>query len=113
MWKECGEKKTKLRRYQGTGGNGIFIIVHFLMQDMAMEFSGGAAVPLMKCPHGGWSSNLEFVDGAVDRSPALRERHRGIFNVHQLMLGDGIPSLTSIRGTARPSLNHPACETPG
>ena len=40
---------------------------------------------------GSQGRNLELIQGAGDNSPTLRERHRGIFNVHRLMLADGTP----------------------
>ena len=51
----------------------------------------GTAVPLMPMPSAGESNNLEFVYGAGDISPTLREGHHGIFNVHQPLLADGTP----------------------
>ena len=61
--------------------------------------------------NGSLGSNL-FVHGARDSSPSIRERHHGIFNVNQLPLTDGTPSLTSIRGTVHTLMNHPDCEIP-
>ena len=47
---------------------------------------------------GSQGMNLEFHQGAVDGSPPLHEGHRGIFNIHQLMLEDRTVRLSSIRG---------------
>ena len=56
--------------------------------------------------------NLQFARSAGDRSPTLCEEHCVIFQVHQLMLADGTPSLTSIWGTAHTMKHDPACKTP-
>jgi len=42
-------------------------------------------------PSSSWGRNLEFVNGAGNSSPTLREGHHAIFNVHQLMPADGTP----------------------
>jgi len=57
--------------------------------------------------------NLEFVQGTGDSSPTLRKGHCGIFNIHQLMLADSTPRLTSIRGMAHTLMLLPALETLG
>ena len=59
-----------------------------------------------------YGRNLEFAQRAGDSSPTLGEGHLGIFNVHRLILADGTPGLTSMRGTAHTFMNHSACETP-
>ena len=73
----------------------------------------GISVPLMQCPllvvEGIWN----FCHGVDESSTAIHEGHYGIINVHQQMLAEGKPILTSIQGTAQPLLNHPACEPPG
>uniref|UniRef100_UPI00358E24CD histone deacetylase 4-like isoform X1 n=2 Tax=Myxine glutinosa TaxID=7769 RepID=UPI00358E24CD len=61
---------------------------------------------------GGQAESLECGHGASDSSPILRKGHHCTFIVHQLMLADGTPSLTSIRGTSHTLMNHPAYETP-
>ena len=74
----------------------------------------GAASPLMQSvPSAGLGQVFGFVQGAGDSSPTLREGHHVIFNVNQIMLADGTPGFTFIRGTARALMNLPACETPG
>jgi len=45
-------------------------------------------VPLVQCPYT-FGGNLEFCLVVGDGSPSLRERNRGIFNMHQLILADG------------------------
>ena len=57
--------------------------------------------------------NLQFVQDAGDSSPSLREGHRGIFSVDELIAGGWDSRFTSIRGTAHTTMNHPTCETPG
>ena len=42
-------------------------------------------------PSSSQSRNLEFFHGANDSSPSLREGHRGLFYIHQLMPADGTP----------------------
>ena len=64
-------------------------------------------------PSSSLGRNLEFVHGAGDGSPNIHEGHHGIFDVHQLMLANGTPSLTPIQGMAHKLMNRPACETPG
>lgn len=48
-------------------------------------------MPLMQYPIVSYGGNFEFVQGAGNRSPPLREGHDGIFNIHQLIPADGTP----------------------
>ena len=49
---------------------------------------------------------MELGQGSGNSSPTLCEGHRGIFNMHQLMLADRTPSFTSIQGTAHRLMKH-------
>ena len=51
----------------------------------------GTAVALMQRPLLVRAGILQFVHGAGDSLPALREGHHGVFNAHQLLPADGTP----------------------
>ena len=56
-------------------------------------------------PSSSYHRNLEFGHDVGNTSPILHEGHHGIFSIHQLMLANGPPSLTSIRGITHTLIN--------
>ena len=56
--------------------------------------------------------NVEFSQRTSGRSPTLREICQWIFNVHQLMLWEGMPIWMFMWRTAHTLIPFPICETP-
>ena len=72
------------------------------------QFSQWCCTATDAVPPIGETSNFAFGQGAGNSAPNLHKGHRGIFNVHQGMLTDETPSLTSIRGMSHTLINHTA-----
>ena len=58
------------------------------------------------------AESVIFVEGADNKSPLLCDKHREIFDIHQLMQAGRKPSLTSNRWMGYFVMRHPACEAP-
>ena len=77
-------------------------------QPQGMDHIGGEGWGCCHCfPTGSQGKGLEFVQGTGNNSSTLHERHRWMFNVHQLTITDGTTSfITSIRCTVHCALCH-------
>ena len=73
--------------------------IHFVCNPQLLVCSIAGSIAVADAvPLAGEGRNLSFIQGAGKYSSTLREGHRGIFDVHKLMLADRTPSLTVIRG---------------
>jgi len=77
-----------------------------------LERSKGSTT--QKDPQGGFAGSISRLYGAMVKVRALINSHRlailGVFNILQLMLADGTPSIICIGGTENFVVQRPACE---